>query len=488
MPHGIDPGDYSGPVGAMTFSHNVFINTTGFCGKGWLPPEAPFPPLPNSPVGVGLVQFSGGYAIGNGDNRAVEHQSPFNDTYHNAVGAGSCYLNASTTCYVGAEGVYPNYGCNYFKNCNWANHRSSYHLTDAQMNTSVVSLLDHDLTDQPLDPNVTLVLKLLGREPWQTHSVVTVTDPFDRKHAPWDTDVTDLVATSAEAQKVGHVPLPADRIGLGSFYDAGFDRRLIGRRNLFREGAPSLGGASPPKIHFEDMDRVRGLTISASLGLVATAEFNMGGASTCWAKWKNVVFNIGGDAADNASMVAVTVRAQTNAKGGCGVPHPFSPAVAPATVEIQTLRNARHSRFSTLSEHTPDIGTDTGTSSHAPSPPAPPPPPPPPPPFPSPLRLIFSLGAPLPLGGVAATSLGSLELSGGVLVQSGGAESGVFAAAGNGPWCDFEGQLALPPTAISAAAGSGGGGAHDLYVSILSASNHSDQRFALDYFTLHRLS
>jgi hypothetical protein len=594
MPHGIDPGDYSGPVGAMTFSHNVFINTTGFCGKGWLPPEAPFPPLPSSPVGVGLVQFSGGYAIGNGDNRAVEHQSPFNDTYRNAVGAGSCYLNASTTCYVGADGVYPNYGCNFFKNCNWPNHRSSYHLSDAQMNTSVVILLDYDLTDQPLDPNVTQVLKLLGREPWQTHSIVTGTDPFDRKHAPWDTDVTDLMATSAEAQKVGHVPLPTDRIGLGSFFDAGFDRRLIGRRNLFREGAPSLGGASPPKIHFEDMDRVRGLTISASLGLVATADFNMGGASTCWAKWKNVVFNIGGNAADNAtdSMVAVTVRAQTNAKGGCGVPHPFSPAVAPATVEIQTLRNARHSRFSTLSEqdHMSDIDTDTdsdsgsssclaqpilndsraggdytnhpvvsasngshgaalcrasccadsacafwgldvsmptagkvmncghgqmccwlkhaagagpiskaqpntsftGSSGRAPSPPPPPaptpptPPPPPPPPFPSPLRLIFSLGAPLPLGGAAATSLGSLELSGGVLVPSGGAESGVFAAAGNGPWCDFEGQIALPPMAMAAAAASGGGGAHDLYVSILSASNHSDQRFALDYFTLRR--
>jgi hypothetical protein len=82
---------------------------------------------------------------------------------------------------------------------------------------------------------------------------------------------------------------------------------------------------------------------------------------------------------------------------------------------------------------------------------------------------------------VAATSLGSIELSGGVLVPSGGAESGVFAAAGNGPWCDFEGQLALPPLAS-------GGGAHDLYVSILSASNHSDQRFALDYFTLRLAS
>ena len=60
----------------------------------------------------------------------------------------------------------------------------------------------------------------------------------------------------------------------------------------------------------------------------------------------------------------------------------------------------------------------------------------------------------------------------------------MFAAAGNGPWCDFEGQIALPPMAMAAA--SGGGGAHDLYVSILSASNHSDQRFALDYFTLRR--
>jgi hypothetical protein len=71
---------------------------------------------------------------------------------------------------------------------------------------------------------------------------------------------------------------------------------------------------------------------------------------------------------------------------------------------------------------------------------------------------------------------------------SGGAESGVFAAAGNGPRCDFEGQIALPPMATTAAAAAalGSGGAHDLYVSILSASNHSDQRFALDYFTLRR--
>ena len=40
------------------------------------------------------------------------------------------------------------------------------------------------------------------------------------------------------------------------------------------------------------MDRVRGMSVSASLGLIATAEFNLG--SGAWAKFSNVVFNSNG--------------------------------------------------------------------------------------------------------------------------------------------------------------------------------------------------
>ena len=110
-------------------------------------------------------------------------------------------------------------------------------------------------------------------------------------------------------------------------------------------------------------------------------------------------------------------------------------------------------------------------------------PPPPPLPFPSPLRLIFSLGAPLPMGGDSATVLGSVALAGGVLVASGGAESGVFGTTGNGPWCDFSGELTLPSAAAAARADDVG--AHDLFISMHSTGgNRSLHRFALDYFSL----
>ena len=102
----------------------------------------------------------------------------------------------------------------------------------------------------------------------------------------------------------------------------------------------------------------------------------------------------------------------------------------------------------------------------------------PPPQVVSPLQLSFSIGAPLPVGGTAAELLGSLTLAGGAVVPSGGAESGVYAPSGNGDWCDFTGELTIPAGIARSA------GAHDLYISMVSASNHSFQRFALDYFTL----
>jgi hypothetical protein len=460
---GISPGDYSGPVGAMTFSHNIIVNTTGFCGSGWPPSQGKFPPLPNSPVGAGLVQYSAGYAVGNGDPRAVANLPPFNDTFRHAVGAGSCYLNASTTCYTGADGVYPEYGCNFFKNCNWANHRSSYHLTDEQMNTSVVEFIDYDLSDLPIDPNVSAVLQLLGRESWQTHSVVTARDPFERRNPPWLINHTDFVANSPGAQKVQHVPLPVSQMGLGRFFDKGFDRGLVGRRQLFREGAQSEDGNSPPKFHFEDMDRVRGLTISASLGLIATAEFNMGHGA--WAKFSNVVFN------SASTKVKVLIRAQTNANGACGMkPHPSllptimgDDATLPTPTCGQWLKNQTSLTGGHFAHfmHVANVGTccakcqstppcqlytwslgdgacylnekqgalspcpgqcTTGglSKSH----------PLPPPPVVSPVQLTFSIGAPFPVGGTAAELLGSLTLAGGAVVPSGGAESGLYGSSG----------------------------------------------------------
>jgi len=269
--------------------------------------------------------------------------------------------------------------------------------------------------------------------------------------------------------------------------------------------------------------------------------------ATTWAKWRHVVFNAPQLRSGSGRNVSVLVRAQTNAKGGCGtVPHPFPPPPPPVTAPPPQLARTRRNRVNVF-EHEPDesesafsapptcgtwlknqtslkgghfkaltqvadfgaccaackatppcqfftwtigngacyLNKEQGPLSKCPGQcttgglQSPHPPPPPPPPFPSPLRLSFSLNAPLPMGGASATVLGSLELSDGGLVPSGGAESGVFGVTGSGPWCDFEGQLALPPSVA------GGGGAHDLYVSMFSASNHSEQRFALDYFSLH---
>eukprot|EP01048_Picozoa_sp_COSAG05_P004574 COSAG05_NODE_251_length_12871_cov_4.691669_8_plen_300_part_00 len=295
------------------------------------------------------------------------------------------------------------------------------------------------------------------------------------------------------------------------------------------------------------------MSVSASLGLIATAEFHL--SSGAWAKFSNVVFNSKGTKAE------VVVRAQTNANGGCGLaPHPFSatdnqlllaggtntvtkptkrrrlklfehePALSetdatmqdPAAVGITggagadapacgqwlknqtSLKGGHFTHFTYVADvgsccakcqSTPPCQFFTWTigngacylnDQEGPLVPCPgecttgglskPNPAPAPPPFPSPLRLSFSVGAPLPMGVSSAQLLGSFSLAGGAVVNSGGAESGVFAATGNGDWCDFTGELIIPADVA--------GGAHDLYVSVISASNHSLQRFALDYFSL----
>ena len=144
------------------------------------------------------------------------------------------------------------------------------------------------------------------------------------------------------------MPLPVDRIGLGPFFDLGFRRAEVGRRQTFREGDPS-SVVSAPVFHFEDNDRVRGLTVSASLGLIATKEFEMG-RTTSWAVWRNVEFNHAPSPASGSheqttgrgmTVVGVTVRAQTNAEGGCGQPTLEFPTadLAPPAVQPKTCGN-----------------------------------------------------------------------------------------------------------------------------------------------------
>ena len=67
-------------------------------------------------------------------------------------------------------------------------------------------------------------------------------DPFARINKPWNTNTTDFIASSDEAQKVGHVPLPVHEIGLGAFFEEAFDRAMVGRRQVFREGEPGYPG------------------------------------------------------------------------------------------------------------------------------------------------------------------------------------------------------------------------------------------------------
>ena len=518
MPRGAWIGSYSGPVGLMTFTHNVYWNATGYCGVGWPSAEGHFVAPPDSPTGLGTTIISGNYALDNGDSSG--HGAGQNAI---GVGYGGVLGNATGTCYhtMDQDNVTGAIGCNHYPNCNWPGHMSNYHLTETQLETDVVTMIDYELHEMPQNPNLTKALKLLNRT-WNAHSMQATKDPFARTNKPWNTNTTDFVASSDEAQKVGHVPLPVHEIGLGAFFDEAFDREMVGRRQAFREGEPGCSVESAPPIHFEDADRVRGLTVSASLGLIATKEFNMG--ATTWAVVRNVELNHGG-AAGATKTVSVTVRAQTNGVGGCGDSSQQDAAAATpwATCPV-LLWNA--SDLSCESVTAPGGGTcgrlkalakvpsvaaccaackatagclfftaSTGDqrcylnskwagrqpissgvfSGSLTDDPEPPPPPPPPPPA-KPLKLTFSLGAPSPLGGADAVAIGSMTLVNGAVLPSGGAESGLYSATGSGPWCDFTAELQLPASVAS-------GSVHDLYVSML-AENTTLQRFTLDYFKL----
>jgi hypothetical protein len=305
MPRAAWVGSYSGPVGDMTFSHNVYWNTTGYCNGPWPSTTGHFVAPPHSPTGLGANFVSGNYALDNGEQFTAL-----------GVGYGGVLANATGTCYhtMDVDNTTGSIGCNHYPNCNWPGHMSNYHLSQEQLETPVVSYMDYDLHDMPTNPNLTKALKLTNKS-WNQHSVQATKDPFARVNKPWRTNVTDFAAVGEQAQAVQHVPVPVDKIGLGPFFDLAFDRALIGRRQLFREGDTSSIDGSP-RFHFEDNDRVRGLTVSASLGLIATAEFPMG--ATTWAAFRNVQFNNDAAHIADADTVVVSVRAQTNAKGGCG--------------------------------------------------------------------------------------------------------------------------------------------------------------------------
>ena len=77
----------SGPVGDMTFSRNVYWNSTGYCGKGWPATDAHFVAPPHSPTGLGDNFISGNYAL---DNGIVQNEM--------GVGYGGVLANATGTC------------------------------------------------------------------------------------------------------------------------------------------------------------------------------------------------------------------------------------------------------------------------------------------------------------------------------------------------------------------------------------------------------
>ena len=257
MPRGAWIGSYSGPVGLMTFTHNVYFNSTGYCGSGWPSTQGHFVAPPNSPTGLGSTIVSGNYALDNGGLHSGQNAM--------GVGYGGVLANATGTCYhtMDQDNVTGAIGCNHYPNCNWPGHMSNYHLTEAQLQSDVVTMIDYELHEMPQNPNLTKALKLLNRT-WNAHSVQATKDPFARVNKPWNTNTTDFIASSDEAQKVGHVPLPVHEIGLGAFFDEAFDLAMVGRRLAFREGEPGCSLHSAPTIHFEDADRVRGLTVSAS--------------------------------------------------------------------------------------------------------------------------------------------------------------------------------------------------------------------------------
>ncbi len=287
-------GAYAGPVAQMIVRHNVFGNTTGYCGLTGNPNSLwpgdtnnHFSPPPGAPPGVGKP--SGHIAVGESGD---------------IVGG-----NASMTCY--------------HANCNtgWGRPNCpecTYHLTPAEMALPMIQELDWNLVDQPLNPNISILPpRGLG---FQQHS--RFADPgFHRTNPPWATNWTDFVVSEAAAQSVRHMPIDLSSIGLGD--DFAFDPRLIGRRFLFREGDPTaeLG----EKQQFEDEDRVRGLVKAPSTGLLAVppgGAWPLGGfpaAPGAWAVYKNRVFNTGG-----AATATVVIRAHV--AGQCVVAPSPSPS------------------------------------------------------------------------------------------------------------------------------------------------------------------
>ena len=117
MPRAAWIGSYSGPVGLMSFTHNVYWNATGYCGAGWPSTQSRFVAPPHSPTGLGMVFLSGNYALDNG-NPAHSKQNASTEI----VGYGGVLGNATGTCYhsMDQDSVTGAIGCNHYPNCNWA--------------------------------------------------------------------------------------------------------------------------------------------------------------------------------------------------------------------------------------------------------------------------------------------------------------------------------------------------------------------------------
>ena len=77
------------------------------------------------------------------------------------VGYGGVLGNATGTCYhtMDQDNATGALGCNHYPNCNWPGHMSNYHLTAEQLETDVVTMIDYDLHEMPLNPNLTKVRK-----------------------------------------------------------------------------------------------------------------------------------------------------------------------------------------------------------------------------------------------------------------------------------------------------------------------------------------
>jgi hypothetical protein len=120
MPTAAWIGSYSGPVGGMQFHHNVYWNTTGYCGRGWPVPADVVAP-PSSPTGLGANFRSSNYQLDNGRLTAPAE-------IKSGIGWGGVLANATGTCYHTMRGSGQNLsiGCNHYPNCNWAKHISNY--------------------------------------------------------------------------------------------------------------------------------------------------------------------------------------------------------------------------------------------------------------------------------------------------------------------------------------------------------------------------